>query len=89
MGGRDQAEVVHPGRRGGGPGSLRDLAVGVAAEQERAGHPGRGGVQVHVDAGQVLGVVTQLDPPPDQDQVHAVVVAFQRHGGGAGHPSGH
>ena len=89
MGGRDQAEVVHPGRLRGGPGSLRDLAVGVAAEQERAGHPGRSAVQVHVDAGQVLGVVTQLDPPPDQGRVHAVGVAFQRHGGGAGHPPGH
>ena len=61
----------------------------VAADDERAGRPGRLAVQVHVDAGQVLGVVAQLDPPADQGRVHGVGVAFQRDGGGAGHPAGH
>ena len=35
-------------------------------------------------AGQVLGVVAQLDPPPGQRRIDSVRVAFQRHGRGAG-----
>lgn len=61
----------------------------VAAGDEGGGHPGGPAVEVDVEAGEVLGVIAQLDPPADQGRVNAVGVAFQGHGGGAGHLAGH
>ena len=89
MRGGDQAEVVDPGGVRVRAGGLGDGAVHVAAGDERGRGPGGLAVQEHVDPGQVLGVVPQLDPPPGQRRVDGVGVALQRDGRGAGDPAGH
>ena len=88
MRGGDQAEVVDPGGVRVGAGGLRDGAVHVAAGDERGRGPGGLAVQEHLDAGQVLRVVPQLDPPPGQRGIDGVGVSLQRDGGGAGDPAG-
>ena len=88
VGGGDQAEVVDAGGVRVRAGGLGDGAVHVAAGDERGRDSGGLAVQEHLDAGEVLGVVPQLDPPPGQRGVDGVGVAFQRDGGGAGDPAG-
>jgi hypothetical protein len=54
------------------------------AGDERRGGPGGLAVVEHIEAGEVFGVIPQLDPPPHQSGVNGIGVAFQRDGGGAG-----
>src|SRR5207253_1119864 len=82
VGGGDQAQVVDAGGRRRGGGGLGDGPVHVPAGDERHGAPGGLTVQVDLDAGQVFGVIAQLDPPAHERRVDGVGVAFQRHGGG-------
>ena len=91
VGGLDQAEVVHAGRGGLGcrPGGLRNGRVGVAADHQGGGHTGGGAVDEHGQAGEVFGVVAQLDPVADQGRVDLVVVAGQADGGGLGDHADH
>jgi hypothetical protein len=63
--------------------------VDVASGDERGGHPGAPAVEVDVDAGEVFGVIAQLDPAADEGRVDAVGVAFEGDGRGAGHLAGH
>jgi len=63
---------------------LGDGPVNVPPGDERDRGPGGLAVQVDVDAGQVLGVVAQLDAAAGERRVDDVCVAFQRDGGGAG-----
>src|ERR1700694_1087856 len=55
---------------------------------QRGAPPAGRAVEVHVDAGEVLGVIAQLDPPADEGGVDAVGVALERDSGGAGHFAG-
>ena len=89
VGGGDQAEVVDPGRRRAGPGGLGNGAVHVPADDEWHRVPGGPAVQPDVDAGQVLGVVAQLDPPPRERGIHGIGVALEGNGRGAGDLAGH
>ena len=66
VGGGHQPEVVDPGRGRLRPGRLGNGAVGVAPDDERGRHAGRLAVQEDVDAGEVLGVIAQLDAPADR-----------------------
>jgi len=75
VGGLDQAEVVHAGRGGCGSGGLGDGGVGVAADDQGGGDAGGGAVDEHGQAGEVFGVVAQLDPVAAQRGVDLVVVA--------------
>src|ERR1035438_4378774 len=68
------------GRRGGGGGAGRD---------ERRRHAGLGAVQVDVDSREILGVVSELDAPPDEGWVDAIGVALEGDCRRAGHPSRH
>src|SRR5260370_419833 len=72
-----------------GRGGVGDGAVHVAAGDERGRGPGGPAVEEHLDRGQVLGVVAQLDAPPGQRRVDGVGVSFERDGGGAGDLAGH
>jgi len=63
--------------------------VGVAARDERRRHAGLGAVQVDVDSREVLGVVSELDSPPDKGWVDAIGVALEGDCRRAGHPSRH
>src|SRR5579859_5345281 len=89
MGGGDQAQVVDTGRGGLGPGRLRDGPVHVPAGDERGGGPGGPAVQEHIDAGQVFGVIPQLDPAAGERGIDGVRVALEGDGGGAGDLAGH
>ena len=75
---------VGRGRAGG----LGDGAVHVAAGDERGRGPGGLAVQEHLDDGQVLWVVPQLDPPAHQRRIDGIGVSLQRDGRGAGNPAG-
>jgi len=68
---------------------LGNGAVGVAARDERRRHAGLGAVQVDVDSREVLGVVSELDSPPDKGWVDAIGVALEGDCRRAGHPSRH
>src|SRR6266568_2172356 len=58
--------------------------VGVAADHQWGGDAGGGAVDEHGQAGEVFGVVAQLDPVAAQRGVDLVVVAGQADGGGLG-----
>jgi hypothetical protein len=59
--------------------------VGVAANGEWGGDPGRGALDEYRQPCEVFWVVAQLDPTPDQRRVDLVAVAGQRDGRGLGH----
>src|SRR3989454_6326728 len=76
VGGGDHAEVVDPGRLRGRRRGRGDGTVHVTADDERHRGPGRPAVQEHIDHGQILRVVPQLDPPPREGGIDGVGVAF-------------
>jgi hypothetical protein len=61
----------------------------VAADHQRGGDAGSGAVDEHGQAGEVFGVVAQLDPVAAQRGVDLVVVAGQADGGGLGDHADH
>src|SRR4029453_4234705 len=76
VGGGDHAEVVDPGRVGRGRRGRGDGAVDMPADHERHRGPGRAPVQEHLDPGQVLRVVAELDAPAGQRGIDRVGVAL-------------
>src|ERR1035438_3327762 len=71
------------------PGPPGERPVGVAARDARCCRTGLGAVQVDVDSREVLGVVSELDAPPDEGWVDAIGVALEGDCRRAGHPSRH
>ena len=73
----DQAQVVDAGglTLGVGLERLRDLDVDVTADLEGERITGRPALEVDGDAGQVLGVVAELDLTADQGRINLVAVA--------------
>src|SRR6266849_11203426 len=79
------AEVIHAGRRWWTRRQgLRHLPVHVATEDERDRLASRMTFPVHLEAGQVLRIKTQLDAPTNQRRIHAIAITSQRDRGGAG-----
>src|SRR5258705_4019887 len=89
VGGGDHAEVVDPGRLRRRRRSRGDGTVHVTADHERHRGPGRPAVQEHIDHGQVLRVVPQLNTPAHEGGINGIGVAFQRDGRDPGDPPGH
>jgi hypothetical protein len=69
VGGGDHAEVVHAGRWWQRRAGLGYRRVGVPADEEGGGHPGRVAGAGDLDDGEVFGVVAQLDAAADQRRV--------------------
>jgi hypothetical protein len=76
VGGGDQAQIVHPGGLRGGRGGLGNGFGDVMSDHERGGHPGRSAFEVHLDVGEVLGLIAQLNPPAHQGRVDRIRIAF-------------
>lgn len=88
MGVGHESQVVDAGGGGRGAGGLGDGFVDVTADLEGDGDAGGSAFEIDVEAGQVFGVVAQLDAAAHQGRVDGVGVALERDGGGAGDLAG-